>query len=204
MFIGALTLEAHQSVMGDQAKDIVWHHDASVLWFFYYGNGTKDRSIGIIDLPCVIGGSEHADQDACCSRERFPCLLSKSWLKENGAVLNTSSEELLLTKRQITHPYVWKDQVDILSLICVRERRILARGRTGNPEAIVCAESGTKIRGFRPNTPSRAPGDLLESHDPEMLSLPAEQYPVIDEPRDSPPKASSENSYCRRLSTFLR
>ena len=53
--IGALTLEAHQSVMGDQAKDIVWHHDAPSV-VFYYGNGTKDRSIGIIDLPCVIGG----------------------------------------------------------------------------------------------------------------------------------------------------
>ena len=43
--IGALTLEAHQSVMGDQAKDIVWHHDAPSV-IFYYGNGTKDRSIG--------------------------------------------------------------------------------------------------------------------------------------------------------------
>ena len=31
-----------------------------------------------------------------------PCLLSKSWLKENGAVLNTLSEGLLLTKKQIT------------------------------------------------------------------------------------------------------
>ena len=28
-----------------------------------------------------------------------PCLLSKEWLKENGAVLDTSSEELVLTKK---------------------------------------------------------------------------------------------------------
>ena len=48
--IGALTLEAHRSVMGDQAKEIVCH----------YGNGTQDRSIGVIDLPCCWW-SKHAD-----------------------------------------------------------------------------------------------------------------------------------------------
>ena len=48
--MGAVTLEAHQSVVGDRAKEITWQHD------FYYGNGTKDRSMGVIDLPCVVGG----------------------------------------------------------------------------------------------------------------------------------------------------
>ena len=45
----------HRSVMGDQAKEIVWHYDTPSV-VFYYGNGTKDRSIGVIALPCVVGG----------------------------------------------------------------------------------------------------------------------------------------------------
>ena len=66
--IGALTLEAHQSVMGDQAQEIVWHYDTydtpSVV--FYYGNGTKDRSMGVIDLPCVIGGQNMQETFLVC------------------------------------------------------------------------------------------------------------------------------------------
>ena len=100
--IGALTLEAHRSVMGDQAKEIVWHYDTPSVVFFY-GNGTKDRSIAVIDLPCVVGGQNMQIKMHVVPGE-VPCLLSKSWLKENGAVLNTSSEELLLTKKQVTAP----------------------------------------------------------------------------------------------------
>ena len=53
--IGAVTLEAHQSVMGDRAKEITWQHDAPSV-VFYYGNETKGRSMGVIDLLCVVGG----------------------------------------------------------------------------------------------------------------------------------------------------
>ena len=53
--IGAVTLEAHQSVMGDRAKETTWQHDAPSV-VFYLGNGTKDLSLGVIDLPCVVGG----------------------------------------------------------------------------------------------------------------------------------------------------
>ena len=56
------------------------------------------------------------------------------------------------------------------------------QGSDRNPEAIICAESGPRFEGFAQHT-FQSPGDLLESHDPEMLSLPAEQCPVIDEPR---------------------
>ena len=92
--IGALTLEAHRSVMGDQAKEIVWHYvTPSVV--SYYGKGTKDRSISVIDLPCVVGGQNMQIKTHAVPGEA-PRLPSKSWLKENGAVLNTSSEELLL------------------------------------------------------------------------------------------------------------
>ena len=68
---------------------------------FYYGNKTKNRSIGVIDLPCVVGGQNVQIKMHVVPGE-VPCLLSKSWLKENGAVLNTSSEELLLTMKEIT------------------------------------------------------------------------------------------------------
>ena len=92
--IGALTLVAHRSVMGDQAKEMVWHHDTPSVVFFYYGNGTKDRSIGGQNMQIKM----HAVPG------EVPCLSSKGWLQENGTVLNTSSEELLLTKKQITSP----------------------------------------------------------------------------------------------------
>ena len=87
---------------GDQAKEIVWHYDTPSE-VFDYGNGTKDRSMGVIDLPSVVGGQDMQIKMHVVPGE-VPCLLSKSWLKENGAVLNTSSEELLLTKKQTTAP----------------------------------------------------------------------------------------------------
>ena len=55
-----------------------------------------------------------------------PCLLSKGWLKENGAVLNTSSEELVLTKKQLIAP-MSEGPSGHLESTCVQERRILAR-----------------------------------------------------------------------------
>ena len=100
--IGAETLEAHKSVMGCQAKEIVWQPDAPSV-VFYYGKATKDRSLGVIDLSCVVGG-QHMQIRMYVVPGEVPCLLSKGWLKEHGAVLNTSSEELVLTKQQITAP----------------------------------------------------------------------------------------------------
>ena len=55
-----------------------------------------------------------------------PCLLSKDWLKENGAVLNTSSEELLLTKKLITAPVSDGPSGHFELDLCSREK-ILAR-----------------------------------------------------------------------------
>ena len=150
--IGALTLEAHQSVMGDQAKDIVWHHDAPSV-VFYYGNGTKDRSIGIIDLPCVIGGQNMQIKMHVVPGE-VPCLLSKGWLKENGAVLNTSSEELLLTKKQITTPMSEGPSGHFELDLCSRKKDF-GEGRTGTlrPSSVLNRDQDSRVS---PNTPSRA------------------------------------------------
>ena len=95
--IGAVTLEAYQSVIGGRIKEITWQHDAPSV-VFYYGKGTKDRIMGVIDLPCVVGG-QNTQIRMHVVPGKVPCLLSKVWLKENGAVLNTSSEELVLTKK---------------------------------------------------------------------------------------------------------
>ena len=73
--IGALTLESHRSVMGDQAKEIAWHYDTPSV-VFSYGNGTQDRSIGVVDLPCVVGGQNMQIKMHVVSGE-VPCLLSK-------------------------------------------------------------------------------------------------------------------------------
>ena len=176
--IGALTLEARQSVMGDQAKEIVWHCDTPSV-VFYDGNGTKDRSIGVIDLPCVVGGLNMQIKMHVVPGE-VPFLLSKSWLKENGTVLNTSSEELLLTKKQITAPMSEGPSGHFELDLCSREG--FWRGSDQNPEAIVYVESGPRFEGFAQHT-FESFGDLLENHDPEMLALPAEQYLVIGEPK---------------------
>ena len=168
--IGALTLEAHQSVMGDQAKEIVWHYDTPSV-VFYYGNGTKGRSMGVIDLPCVVGGQDMQIKMHVVPGE-VPCLLSNSWLKENGAVLNTSSEELLLTKKQITAPMTEGPSGHFELDLCSREKDF-GEGRTGTL---------TRFEGFAQHT-FESSGDLLENHDPEMLPLPAEQYPMIGGPK---------------------
>ena len=101
--------------MGDQAKEIVWHCDTPSV-AFYYGNGTKDRSTGVIDLPCVVGGQNMQIKMDVVPGE-VPCLLSKSWLKDNGVVLNTTSDLCL------------RVPAAILNSTCVQGRRILARVR---------------------------------------------------------------------------
>ena len=150
--IGALTLEAHQSVMGDQAKEIVWHYDTPSE-VFYYGNGTKDRSMGVIDLPCVVGGQDVQIKMHVVPGE-VPCLLSKSWLKENGAVLNTSSEELLLTKKQITAPMSEGPSGHFELDLCSREKDF-GEGRTGTLRPSSTLNRSQDLR-VSPSTPSRA------------------------------------------------
>ena len=126
--IGAVTLEAHQFVMGDRAKEIVWQHDAPSV-VFYYGNGTKDPSMGVVDLPGVVGGQNMQIKMHVVPGE-VPCLLSKGWLKENGAVLNTLSEELLFTKKQITAPMTEGPSGHFELDLCSREKDF-GEGRTG-------------------------------------------------------------------------
>ena len=52
--IGALTLEAHRSVMGYLANKIVWHYDTPSV-VFYYGNGTKiEALVSLIFLVWLV------------------------------------------------------------------------------------------------------------------------------------------------------
>ena len=138
--------------MGDQAKETVWHYDAPSVVFFY-GNGTKDRSMGVIDLPCVVGGQDVQIRMHVVPGE-VPCLLSKSWLKENGAVLNTSSEELLLTKKQITAPMSEGPSGHFELDLCSREKDF-GEGRTGTLRPSSTLNRSQDLR-VSPSTPSRA------------------------------------------------
>ena len=56
------------------------------------------------------------------------------------------------------------------------------RGSDRNLEAIVYVESEPRFEDFAQHT-FESSGDLLENHDPEMLPLPAEQCPLIGEPK---------------------
>ena len=149
-------------------------------WFFYYGNGTKDRSIGVIDLPCVVGGQNMQIKMHVVPGE-VPCLLSKSWLKENGAVLNTSSEELLLTKKQITAPVSEGPSGHFELDLCSREKDF-GEGRTGSLRPSSTLNRSQELR-VSPSTPSRALVTCWKIMTPRCSPLPAEQCPVIDEPK---------------------
>ena len=139
-------------MMGDQANEIVWHDDTPSV-VFDYGNGTKDRSIGVIDLLCVVGGQNMQIKMHVVPGE-VPCLPSKSWLKENGAVLNTSSEELLLTKKQITAPMSEGPSGHFELDLCSREKDF-GKGRTGTLRPSSTLNRSQEMR-FSPSTPSRA------------------------------------------------
>ena len=110
-----------------------------------------------------------------------PCLLSKGWLKENGAVLNTSSEELVLTKKQITAPISEGPSGHFELDLCSREKDF-GKGRTGTLRPSSTLNRSQDLR-VSPQHTFESSGDLLENHDPEMLPLPAEQCPVTCEPK---------------------
>ena len=164
--------------MGDRAKEIVWQHAAPAV-VFYYGNGTKDRSIGVIDLPCVVGGQNMQITMHVVPGE-VPCLLSKGWLKENGAVLSTSSEELVLIKKQITAPMSEVPSGHFELDLCSREKDF-GEGRTGTLRPSSTMNRNQDLKNL-PNTPSRGLVTCWKIMT-EMLPLPAPQCPVIGEPK---------------------
>ena len=127
-------------------------HDAPSV-VFHYGIGTTERSVGVIDLPCVVGGQNVQIRMHVFPGE-VPCLLSKGWLKENGAVLDTASEEFVLTKKQITAPMTEGPSGHFELDLCPREKDF-GEGRTGTlrPFPPLCR---SQISKDSPSTPLRA------------------------------------------------
>ena len=109
--------------------------------------------MGVTDLLCVVGGQDVQIKMHVVPGE-VPCLLSKSWLKENGAVLNTSSEELLLTKKQITAPMSEGPSGHFELDLCSREKDF-GEGRTGTLRPSSTLNRSQDLR-VSPSTPSRA------------------------------------------------
>ena len=66
---------------------------------FYYGCETNDRSLGVVDLPRVIGG-KHFQIKMHVVLGDAPCLLGKGWLKKHGAIIDTQAGDL----RRIRQP----------------------------------------------------------------------------------------------------
>ena len=52
--IGALTLDAHQSVMGERAKEIVWQHDAPSVVFFTAMGPKIEAWVSLIFLAWLV------------------------------------------------------------------------------------------------------------------------------------------------------
>ena len=102
--------------------------------------------MGVIDLPCVVGGQNMQIRMHVVSGE-VPCLLSKGWLKENGAVLNTSSEEVVLTKKQITAPMTEGPSGHFELDLCPREKDFgEGRTRTLRPSPTLYRSQELRIR----------------------------------------------------------
>ena len=78
-----------------------------------------------------------------------PCLLSKGWLKENGAVLNTS-----LTKKQITAPMSEGPSGHFELDLCSREKDF-GKGRTRTLRPSSTLNRSQELR-VSPSIPSRA------------------------------------------------
>ena len=86
-------------------------------------------------------------------RGEVPCLLSKGWLKENGAVLSTSSEELALTKKQISAPMTEGPSGHFELDMCSREKDF-GEGRTRTLRTSPTMNRNRKLKDS-PSTPSR-------------------------------------------------
>ena len=181
---GALTLEAHRSVMGDQAKEIFWHYDTPSVVFFAATGPIIEALVSLIFLVWLA--VKTCKFKIHVVPGEVPCLLSKSWLKENDAVLNTSSEELLLTKKQITAPVSEGPSGHLEVDLCSREKDFgEGRTRTLRP-------SSTLNRRVSPSTPSRALVTCWKIMALRMLPLPAQEYLMIGEPNPLLTKTSCE------------
>ena len=55
--------------------------------------GMKERSFGVGDVPCVMGGKHILITSQVVPGE-VPCLLSTGWLRENGAMIDTQARVL--------------------------------------------------------------------------------------------------------------
>ena len=66
----------------------------------YYGNWRKDRTLGVVDVPCVIGGIPIQITMHVVLGE-VPCLLSKARLKEDEADIDSRGAKLSNPRQRI-------------------------------------------------------------------------------------------------------
>ena len=146
--IGADTLEEHQIKLQKQAEEVRWHDDPSLVTISC-GTWTKHRSLGVIGLPCVLGGTHLWDKMRVVPGKVF-CLLSKDSLKEDGAIIDMQADELRHAQQQITAPMP-AGESDHYKLELVGSDQGFGVGRTGT------LRSTPRTTPASPVTPSRVP-----------------------------------------------
>ena len=70
-----------------------------------YGNGTKDRSLGVVELPAYLGGNRFLMRLHVVPG-KVPLLVSKSVLKSAGARLDLTQSSLELRSLGVTVPLI--------------------------------------------------------------------------------------------------
>ena len=105
----------------------------------------KDRSIGVVDVPYVVGGKPMRITMLVVPGE-VPCLLSKGWLKEDGADFDTQAGLMKLTRSSVATP-MYEDESGHYEVDLVGEGKDRGEGRTVALRSIAQNNS--------PATPSR-------------------------------------------------
>ena len=114
---------------------------------FHYGHGTKDRSLGVVDVLCVMAGKP-IQITMHVVPGKVPCQLSNGRVKENGAIIDTQTVWLKLKRSDITTSLV-EGQSGHHEMDLLDEMPIFCKGRT--------VALRPRVHNNLPVTPSRIP-----------------------------------------------
>ena len=105
--IGQETLVKHMGPLASLGEKPRWVPNPEQI-VFTYGNGTKDRSLGVVELPAYLGGKRFLMRLHVVPG-KVPLLVSKSMLKAAGARLDLTDNSIELRSLGVTVPLIEGD-----------------------------------------------------------------------------------------------
>ena len=97
--VGRKTLDRHLELLAEIGERPTWVRNPERI-VFTYGNGSKDRSLGVVEFPAFVAGQRLVIRLHVVPGD-VPLLLSKSMLKAAGARLDMISDTLEFRKAGI-------------------------------------------------------------------------------------------------------